>query len=169
MRHAYIAFLAAAVFTTARGYPAPPTEPAGAKRRFARVAFGRFSGVEWRLSVYGSCFRVLEEAQKVPTPPGPRCATARVDPDDFLSGSISLDGPERTLFVGSALREVRSIKVRIRNRRSLEATIIRVPKHRSVWNYYVLDLPTGARGRRVARADSGRILERDALFRNSDR
>jgi hypothetical protein len=158
-----------AVVSTACGRPSEPTDLEGAKRRFSRVAFGRFEGERWRLSVYGDCFRLLAGDDKIPRPFSRRCADADVDPDDYLSGSISIDGPRRTLFVGSALRAVRSIGVRIKNGDSFGATIIRVPKRKSAWNYYVLDLPTGARGQRVARNGLGRVLERDKLFENSNR
>ena len=80
------------------------------------------------------------------------------------------NGTDRTMFVGTALKEVRSITAELRNGRSIPVTIIPSPNAvRSPHNYYVAYFPLGATGSRIARDKHGKLLEREKLLRNSNR
>lgn len=129
------------------------------------VAFGRFGGERWKFEVYqdaqyGHCFSLQ----------GGRACSQGVDENDYMSLNTSWsNGKGRSIFIGTALPEVKSIRARPRSGGIIDIAIIDVPREFYPWNIYVSYFTTQARGIRIARGADGAVLEREKLYSNSNR
>lgn len=147
-----------------------PTSP------IRQIAFGRFNQKRWALFLWkaqidGSGNWNCSLVGRRKSVPKSHTCTRGYDPDDFMSSNQSMGNEkDRTMFVGTALKEVRSITAELKNGTSIPVTIIPSPNAvRSPHNYYVAYFPLGATGTRIARDKHGKVLEREKLLRNSNR